>query len=74
MCNRVEIFPDNELLRNLETWWLHPLAVDTDKHTCAVISLRQRLVSAHDTMLPCSTLIALSNRPGDSTFRSQTQD
>ncbi|KAK5049914.1 hypothetical protein LTR84_004033 [Exophiala bonariae] len=36
-------FPENELIRNIEKWHLHPLADPNDKYTCAFILLRRQL-------------------------------
>lgn len=36
-------FPENELVLNIETWHLHPLADPNDKYTCAFILLRRHL-------------------------------
>ncbi|KAF3393738.1 hypothetical protein F1880_004752 [Penicillium rolfsii] len=44
-CGRINAFPETELTRNIENWWVHPLADSTDKHTCAFILLRRHLVT-----------------------------
>ncbi|RMJ26047.1 hypothetical protein PHISP_03074 [Aspergillus sp. HF37] len=46
-CGRMNAFPETELTRNIESWWMHPLADSTDKHTCAFILLRCHLASLH---------------------------
>ncbi|CAK7234615.1 hypothetical protein SCUCBS95973_008994 [Sporothrix curviconia] len=42
---RMHSFPETELTRNVERWWLHPLANLADKHTCAFILLRRTLAA-----------------------------
>lgn len=44
-CGRINAFPETELTCNIESWWMHPLAEPTDKHTCAFILLRRHLAS-----------------------------
>lgn len=44
---RMNAFPETELVHNIESWWMHPLADSTDKHTCAFILLRCHLASLH---------------------------
>ena len=44
---RINAFPEIEQVCNIESWWMHPLADSTDKHTCAFILLRCHLASAH---------------------------
>ncbi|KAL4892013.1 hypothetical protein BDV59DRAFT_202914 [Aspergillus ambiguus] len=46
-AGRTSAFPETELTCNVETWWLHPLADSTDKHTCAFILLRRHLATLH---------------------------
>lgn len=40
---RIHSFPETSLTRNVEEWWLHPLADPTDRYTSAFILLRQTL-------------------------------
>ncbi|KAJ5090928.1 transcriptional regulator family: Fungal Specific TF [Penicillium argentinense] len=40
-CGRVNVFPDTELMSNVHSWWMHPLADSTDKYTCAFVLLRR---------------------------------
>lgn len=42
-CGRTHAFPETELTRSIDIWWLHPLADATDKYTCAFIALRRGL-------------------------------
>ncbi|KAL4863429.1 hypothetical protein BDV12DRAFT_202103 [Aspergillus spectabilis] len=42
---RIHTFPESNLTRSIETWWLHPLADTTDKYTTAFIILRRLLAS-----------------------------
>lgn len=49
-CVRIHTFPGTDLTNNIETWWLHPLADSTDKHTCAFITLRRILASLHSNL------------------------
>ncbi|XRM41240.1 hypothetical protein ABZX51_004520 [Aspergillus tubingensis] len=44
---RATAFPESPLTRNIEKWWLHPLANFTDKDTCAFILLRRHLAGLH---------------------------
>ncbi|KAB8261597.1 hypothetical protein BDV32DRAFT_157921 [Aspergillus pseudonomiae] len=44
---RMNAIPENDLTRNIERWWMHPLADSTDKHTVAFIILRRHLASLH---------------------------
>ncbi|KAJ5414125.1 hypothetical protein N7509_000752 [Penicillium cosmopolitanum] len=44
-CGRIQSFPETNLTRAVETWWLHPLADMTDKYTSAFICLRRALAS-----------------------------
>ncbi|GAT28438.1 hypothetical protein RIB2604_02600780 [Aspergillus luchuensis] len=44
---RATAFPESPLTRNIEKWWLHPLADSTDKDTCAFILLRRHLAGLH---------------------------
>ncbi|KAH8821906.1 hypothetical protein F5884DRAFT_105616 [Xylogone sp. PMI_703] len=44
---RMNAFPENELTQQTETWWKHPLAIQTDRHTCAFIELRRQLALMH---------------------------
>jgi hypothetical protein len=44
-CGRIRSFPETNLTRAVETWWLHPLADMTDKYTSAFICLRRALAS-----------------------------
>ncbi|KAL5357114.1 hypothetical protein BJX96DRAFT_4164 [Aspergillus floccosus] len=46
-AGRTSAFPETELTCNVESWWLHPLADPTDKHTCAFILLRRHLATLH---------------------------
>lgn len=46
-CGRMNAFPEIEQVCNIESWWMHPLADSTDKHTCAFILLRCHLASLH---------------------------
>lgn len=55
-CGRVTTFPETELTRNIETWWLHPLADSTDKYTCAFILLRRELAALHIDLRMRTTL------------------
>lgn len=41
---RMGAFPENELMLNIQTWYIHPLADPSDKYTCAFILLRRHLV------------------------------
>lgn len=42
---RSNAFPETDLTRNIETWWMHPRADSTDKHTCAFILLRRHVAA-----------------------------
>ncbi|RAK85945.1 hypothetical protein BO79DRAFT_200061 [Aspergillus costaricaensis CBS 115574] len=44
---RATAFPESPLTRNIQKWWLHPLADSTDKDTCAFILLRRHLADLH---------------------------
>ncbi|OQE31416.1 hypothetical protein PENSTE_c001G01083 [Penicillium steckii] len=44
-CGRIQSFPETNLTRAVETWWLHPLADMTDQYTSAFICLRRALAS-----------------------------
>ncbi|KAL3478893.1 hypothetical protein BJX99DRAFT_268951 [Aspergillus californicus] len=44
-AGRIHAFPESNLTRSIETWWLHPLADATDKYTTAFIILRRLLAS-----------------------------
>ena len=46
-CGRMNAIPETDLTRNIESWWMHPLADSTDKHTCSFILLRYHLASLH---------------------------
>ncbi|KAF7596122.1 hypothetical protein BBP40_003384 [Aspergillus hancockii] len=46
-CGRMDVFPETELTRNIESWWMHHLADATDKQTCAFILLRRHLAAVH---------------------------
>ncbi|OJJ73707.1 hypothetical protein ASPBRDRAFT_194633 [Aspergillus brasiliensis CBS 101740] len=47
---RATAFPESPLTRNIQKWWLHPLADSTDKDTCAFILLRRHLACLHRTL------------------------
>ncbi|KAK5236752.1 hypothetical protein LTR47_001930 [Exophiala xenobiotica] len=47
---RVSAFPETELTRTIETWYLHPLADPNDKYTCAFILLRRHLGVLNDEL------------------------
>ncbi|KAJ5608756.1 hypothetical protein N7528_009323 [Penicillium herquei] len=40
---RIHSFPETALTKNIEQWWMHPLADFTDRHTSAFIALRRIL-------------------------------
>ncbi|KAL2802510.1 hypothetical protein BJX63DRAFT_107663 [Aspergillus granulosus] len=42
---RIHSFPESNLTRSIDTWWLHPLSDTTDQYTAAFIILRQLLAS-----------------------------
>ena len=42
---RIHSFPETSLTRNVEEWWLHPLADSTDRYTSAFILPRKKLAS-----------------------------
>lgn len=42
---RSNAFPETQLTQSVETWWMHPLADQTDKYTCAFILLRRHLAA-----------------------------
>lgn len=44
-CGKTPTFPETNLTKSIDTWWLHPLADPTDKHTCAFINLRRLLAA-----------------------------
>ncbi|KAK6837200.1 hypothetical protein RU639_001364 [Aspergillus parasiticus] len=44
---RMNAIPETDLTRNIEHWWMHPLADSTDKHTVAFIMLRRHLAVLH---------------------------
>lgn len=82
-CGRIHTFPETELTRNIEIWWLHPLADSTDKHTCAFITLRRSLASLqselrHQAHLPhldshwVRELVDSTSRPWCETWLSQS--
>ena len=48
---RIHSFPETALTRDIESWWLHPLADSTDRYTCAFIALRKNLASLHNEIL-----------------------
>lgn len=50
VSNKMDQFPDNDLVRNVETWWLHPLATSTDRYTAAFITLRRLLPSLYSEL------------------------
>lgn len=56
-CGRIQSFPETNLTRAVERWWLHPLADMTDKYTSAFICLRRALASLQ---------VELKNRSMDS--------
>lgn len=49
-AGRMSAFPETELTCNIESWWMHPLADPTDRHTCAFILLRRHLASVHSEL------------------------
>ncbi|RAQ40893.1 hypothetical protein AFGD_007170 [Aspergillus flavus] len=56
---RMNAIPETDLTRNIERWWMHPLADSTDKHTVAFILLRRHLAVLHaevqrQTLMPHS--------------------
>lgn len=44
---RMHSFPETTLTKEIDTWWLHPLADSTDRYTCAFIILRKTLANLH---------------------------
>lgn len=44
-CGRIHTSPETDLTQSVNSWWLHQLADRTDKHTCAIITLRRILAS-----------------------------
>jgi hypothetical protein len=56
-CGRTNSFPETELTQSIESWWLHPLASPTDKHTCAFITLRRNLASLQSDLRRQACLI-----------------
>lgn len=49
-CGRIHTFPETDLMKSIDSWWLHPLADPTDKHTCAFITLRRILASLQNEL------------------------
>ncbi|KAK9852673.1 hypothetical protein MYU51_007803 [Penicillium brevicompactum] len=49
-CGKTPVFPETNLTKRIDSWWLHPLADPTDKHTCAFISLRRILASLQNDL------------------------
>lgn len=47
---KVSAFPETELTQNIDSWHLHPLAISTDKYTCAFVLLRRHLAVLHTDM------------------------
>lgn len=47
---RMGAFPENELMLNIQTWYIHPLADPSDKYTCAFILLRRHLATLINDM------------------------
>lgn len=47
---KVSAFPETELTQNIDSWHLHPLAISTDKYTCAFVLLRRHLAALHTEM------------------------
>ncbi|KAJ5263223.1 hypothetical protein N7478_010828 [Penicillium angulare] len=52
---RIHSFPETSLTRDIEGWWMHPLADFTDRHTSAFIALRQNLASLNGVIRDRST-------------------
>ncbi|KAJ5638147.1 transcriptional regulator family: Fungal Specific TF [Penicillium lividum] len=49
-CGRIHSFPETALTKNIERWWMHPLADPTDRHTSAFIALRRILASLNSDL------------------------
>ncbi|CAG7961970.1 unnamed protein product [Penicillium salamii] len=49
-CGRTHTFPETSLTKSVDSWWLHPMADPTDKHTCAFITLRRILASLQNAL------------------------
>ncbi|KAJ5703342.1 hypothetical protein N7493_011731 [Penicillium malachiteum] len=47
---RVHSFPETALTKNIEKWWMHPLADFTDRHTSAFIALRMILAKLNSDL------------------------
>lgn len=45
---RMSTFAENDLIQN-EEWYIHPLACEYDKDTCALVKLRRNFVSFFHT-------------------------
>ncbi|CAG8406724.1 unnamed protein product [Penicillium salamii] len=49
-CGRTHTFPETSLTKSVDSWWLHPVADPTDKHTCAFIALRRIFASLQNDL------------------------
>ncbi|KAE8141844.1 hypothetical protein BDV38DRAFT_268136 [Aspergillus pseudotamarii] len=54
---RMNVIPETDLTRNIERWWMHPLADSTDKHTVAFILLRGHLAFLHAELQRQKTIL-----------------
>lgn len=47
---RIHSFPETTLTKRIESWWMHPLADFTDRHTSAFIALRRILAGLNNDL------------------------